>query len=92
MMAARCHMRFRNAALLRTISEVSLRRNTTAHTTEPRPRAALRMPELAELLGISRSTAYALIRSGRLRYIRLPGGSIRVPMAAVDEFLREPCT
>ena len=43
----------------------------------------LRMPEVARHLGVSRSTAYALLKKGDLPYITL-GGSVRVPRAAIE--------
>jgi excisionase family DNA binding protein len=47
----------------------------------------VKVSSLATRLGVDRSTVYAIIKSGRLRYIRLPGGTIRVPLKAVSEFL-----
>ena len=47
----------------------------------------LKVKDLAELLMISQSATYALIRSGQIRSIRL-GKSYRIPRDAVEEFLR----
>ena len=47
---------------------------------------ALRVEELMPILGIGRNTAYALVRSGRLRSIRV-GRQVRIPKNALIEFL-----
>ena len=47
---------------------------------------ALRVEELMPILGIGRNTAYELVRSGRLRSIRV-GRQIRIPKAEVLRFL-----
>ena len=49
---------------------------------------ALRVEELMPILGIGRNTAYALVRSGRLRSIRV-GRQVRIPKNALIEFLNE---
>ena len=46
----------------------------------------LRVEELMKLLDIGRNTAYELVRSGRLRSIRV-GRQIRIPKAEVLRFL-----
>lgn len=46
----------------------------------------LRVEELMPILGIGRNTAYALVRSGRLRSIRV-GRQVRIPKNALTEFL-----
>lgn len=50
-------------------------------------RKALRVPEAAEALGVSRSSLYALIRSGKLGFCRIAGGSVRVPASELDAFI-----
>ncbi|MFC4630577.1 helix-turn-helix domain-containing protein [Promicromonospora alba] len=45
-----------------------------------------RVEEAAEALRISRTQVYALIRSGALRTVKI-GGSRRVPVAAVAEYV-----
>jgi excisionase family DNA binding protein len=50
---------------------------------------ALTVPETALSLGICRSAVYALVKAGRLRFVRLAGGSIRIPREAIGEFLNE---
>jgi excisionase family DNA binding protein len=39
------------------------------------------------MLGLDPSTVYDLCHAGKLRYVRLAGGTMLVPTAAVDEFL-----
>jgi excisionase family DNA binding protein len=51
--------------------------------TNDHPRL-LRVDEAARLLGIGRSLAYDLIRTGRLRSIKI-GSRRLVPIAAIDE-------
>ena len=48
----------------------------------------LRVEDLMPLLGIGRNTAYELIRSGRIRSVRI-GRQIRIPRDALLEFLRK---
>jgi excisionase family DNA binding protein len=52
-------------------------------TTTGQPRV-LRVEEAARLLGIGRSLAYELIRTGRLRSIKI-GSRRLIPLAAIDE-------
>lgn len=42
--------------------------------------------DIAKKLGVSRNTAYALVRSGALRSIRV-GRQIRVPHSALEDYL-----
>ena len=46
----------------------------------------LRAEELMPVLGIGRNTAYELVRSGKLRSIRV-GRQVRIPKNALIEFL-----
>lgn len=46
----------------------------------------LRVEEPMPILGIGRNTAYELVRSGRLRSIRV-GRQVRIPKNALIEFL-----
>ena len=46
----------------------------------------LRVEDLMLILGIGRNTAYELVRSGKLRSIRV-GRQIRIPKAEVLRFL-----
>ena len=48
----------------------------------------LHVKELAEVLSISRNTAYALVRSGQIRSIRT-GRIYRIPKDALIEYLNK---
>ena len=48
----------------------------------------LRVEDLMPILGIGRTTAYELIRSGQIRSIRI-GRQIRIPRDALLDFLRK---
>lgn len=48
----------------------------------------LRVKDLAALLSISHNTAYALVRSGQIRSIRI-GRTYRIPRDAVEDYLRK---
>lgn len=48
----------------------------------------LKVEELMPILNIGRNSAYELVRSGRIRSFKL-GRSYRVPVEAVEEFLRK---
>ena len=48
----------------------------------------LRVEELMPILGIGRNTAYDLVRSGKLRSIRV-GRQVRIPKNALIEFLED---
>ena len=48
----------------------------------------LRVEELMKLLDIGRNTAYELVRSGKLRSIRV-GRQVRIPKNALIEFLED---
>ncbi len=58
-------------------------RPPTAPEAAPRPSRYLRIEEVAQRLGIGRSTAYRHIQAGRIPSIRI-GGSVRVPERALD--------
>jgi excisionase family DNA binding protein len=51
------------------------------------PRALLSVQDCAELLGLSRTTTFSLIRDGNLESIKV-GARRLVPRAAVDRFVR----
>ena len=55
------------------------------HSLDDLP-VTLRVEELMPILGIERNTAYELVRSGRLRSIRV-GRQVRIPKNALIEFL-----
>ena len=46
----------------------------------------LRVVDLIPLLGVCRNTAYALVRSGQIRSVKV-GRGYRVPREAIIEFL-----
>ena len=50
-------------------------------------RLLYRMNEAAEALGISRAKAYELANRGVIPTVRLGGGSIRVPVGALKDFI-----
>jgi excisionase family DNA binding protein len=54
-------------------------------------RLSYRVPELAVALGVSRSQAYALVKSGHLPSLRL-GGVILVPADAAREVINKLAT
>lgn len=51
------------------------------------PRLALRVDEVADMLSISRSQLYVLIRRDEVPYVRI-GNSIRIPREALETWLR----
>ena len=60
-------------------------------TTQMRPEEDQRLVSVtaaARLLGISRTAAYGLIKSGRLSTVRMNGRNRMVRRASIDEFLR----
>ncbi len=48
----------------------------------------LRVPEVAEMLSISRSKAYEMIKRGALPSVNI-GGSVRVPRELLEQMVRE---
>ncbi len=50
-------------------------------------RMALRVEEVAQLLGISRTKAYELVREGRIPSVKLDEATIRVPRRALEELI-----
>ena len=46
----------------------------------------IKVEDLVPILGIGRNMAYALVRSGQIRSIRI-GRCYRIPLSAVDEYL-----
>ena len=49
-------------------------------------RKSVRPKEAAALLGMCRDTVYVLMRSGRLKSVKL-GAARHIPMAAIEELL-----
>lgn len=60
--------------------------NTNNHQIDDLP-LSLRVDELMIVLDIGRNTAYAMLRSGVIRSVRI-GRQIRIPRDALIEFLR----
>ena len=48
--------------------------------------SVLKVEDVGKILSVGRNTAYALIRSGQIRSIKI-GRCYRVPMSAVVEYL-----
>lgn len=46
----------------------------------------LTVDEITKVLRVSRNTAYELVRSGKIRSVKV-GRTYRIPKAAVDEYL-----
>lgn len=55
---------------------------TTVHTPEP----VYTAQQIAEHLGISKATAYAMVRNGEIRAVHV-GRRVRIPASALDDFL-----
>ena len=46
----------------------------------------LKVEDLAHMLSIGRNTAYELVRSGKIRSVKI-GRSYRIPYSAVEDYL-----
>jgi excisionase family DNA binding protein len=53
---------------------------------KPIERKAIRAPELAEALGVSRAFAYRLVQKGLIRSVRI-GRAVVIPIQAIDDYL-----
>jgi excisionase family DNA binding protein len=53
------------------------------------PALLLTIEQVAELLGMSRSSIYSLVRAGRLPVVHPVGRSARIPREAVEAFVAE---
>lgn len=60
--------------------------NKEIRTHEDMPKI-LHVKDLQTILSISHNTAYALVRSGKIRSIRI-GRTYKIPLDAIDEYLR----
>jgi len=60
----------------------------TLETEDERTRLLLKPDEVAHLLGIGRSKAYAMINANEIPSIRM-GGSLRVPLAGLKAWVAE---
>ena len=58
---------------------------TVYHTIDEVP-LVVSVPELAQILRVSRITAYALVRCGQIRSTRA-GAQIRVPKKEIEKYL-----
>lgn len=54
--------------------------------SNPETAKVLKVEELAVILSIGRNSAYELVRSGKIRSVKV-GRTYRIPKAAVDEYL-----
>ena len=66
-------------------TEMSMERNQKYTSVEELP-LALRVEDLMPILDIGRNTAYELVRSGKIRSVKV-GRQLRIPRDAVVEFL-----
>lgn len=57
------------------------------HSFEELP-LSLRVEDLMPILGIGRNTAYELVRSGKIRSIRI-GRQLRIPKDAIQDYLAQ---
>ncbi len=64
---------------------MSMEMNQTYKRVEELP-LALRVEDLMPILSIGRNTAYDLVRSGKIRSVKV-GRQLRIPRDAVVEFL-----
>ena len=75
-----------------SVSLISLSRSEAKimedHILTAKSPMVINVKELAAMLSVSHNTAYALIRSGKIRSIRI-GRTYRIPRDAVDEYLRK---
>lgn len=53
--------------------------------------SVLTVEEVSQVLRIGRSSAYALVRSGQIRAVKM-GRVYRVPKAAIEDYLRAGCS
>ncbi|MGD0290741.1 MAG: helix-turn-helix domain-containing protein [Candidatus Binataceae bacterium] len=51
-------------------------------------RLLLRIDEMAQLIGVSRTTAYALVNKGEIPSVRI-GGLLRIPNDALRKLIEE---
>ena len=51
-------------------------------------RLLLRVPAVAEMLDCGKTKTYALLNSGAIASVRIDGGARRVPVHAVEEYVR----
>jgi len=61
----------------------------TETTTEPGDRRLLSIQQAAQVLNVSRTTVWRLLRAGRLPTVELRPGSRRVPSAAITALVQK---
>jgi len=49
----------------------------------------LKIPEAADLLGITSSALYLWIKNGRIKPLRLPTGKYRIPLSELNRVIAE---
>jgi excisionase family DNA binding protein len=60
----------------------------TEHSTPPRP-MLLTPAEVARLLRVSRTKVYELMKAGRLKRVELGTRCTRIPVASLDDLVRQ---
>ena len=55
-------------------------------SVEPASSSVIRVEDLTHILSISRNTAYELVRSGKIRSVKI-GRTYRSPLTAVEDYL-----
>lgn len=55
-------------------------------SVEPASSSVIRVEDLTHILSISRNTAYDLVRSGKIRSVKI-GRTYRIPRSAVEDYL-----
>lgn len=55
-------------------------------SVEPASSSVIRVEDLTHILSISRNTAYELVRSGKIRSVKI-GRIYRIPRSAVEDYL-----
>lgn len=55
-------------------------------SVEPASSSVIRVEDLTHILSISRNTAYELVRSGKIRSVKI-GRTYRIPLTAVEDYL-----
>ncbi len=53
------------------------------------PRMAFKVAQAAQALGLDRGAVYDLVAAKKLRYVRCAGGTILIPVAALEEYLAD---
>ncbi len=64
----------------------------TLHATRKKSapaRVCIRIPEFAELVGISETTTWKLVREGYIRTVRFGPKGVRIPHAELQRLLNE---